>query len=137
MAITKDSGRQYPLVARMPFAYTDLVSGTYAGMVDLPVNAIVTDARVVISTLFNSATTDVFSIGDQPTGAAARATEYSAASADVTAVPTEIVGKTTNYTYTGGGTVRVVWTGTGAAPSAGAGVLVVEYIIDGRTQENQ
>lgn len=141
MAITYDNGRQTKVCAHKSFAYTDLVSGTYAGLVKLPINAIVTDVRLVITTLFNSATTDQFSIGDQPSGGAARATNYAAQSADVTAVPTEILGKMTGAAYTASSTaspntVGVVWTGAGAAPSAGAGTLFVEYVIDGRAVEN-
>lgn len=135
MTISFDSARQYPMIGFKTFAYTDLTSATYAAMVEVPVGAIVVSTKVVITTLFNSATTDTFSIGDQPVGAAARPTQYSVASADVTAVPTQVLGSATGYEYSAGGTVGVVWTGTGAAPTTGAGILIVEYIIDGRAHE--
>jgi hypothetical protein len=136
MAITLDGARQYPLTAYKDFAYTDLVSGTYAGLVKVPVGARVLGTKVIISTIFNSATTDQFSIGDQPVGSAARPTQYAAQSADVTAVPTQILGVATNYSYATGGTVGVLWTGAGAAPTTGAGTLFVEYIIEGRALED-
>jgi hypothetical protein len=137
MAITFDNARQERISGHKSFTFSDLVSGTYAGLIKLPVNAILTDARLVITTIFNSATTDQFSIGDQPNGSAARATNYSTLSADVTAVPTQILGVMTGAVNTVAGTVGVVWTGAGAAPSTGAGTLYVEYIIDGRADEVQ
>lgn len=135
MAVTKNANRQCAGVATCDFTYADLTSGVYAPCVDLPIGAIVTRGDLFITTLFNSATTDQFSIGDQVGSAAATATTYAAQSADITAtgraaaiVPKGI--KTTDST-----TVGVVWTGAGTAPTAGVGVLVVEYIIAGKAEE--
>lgn len=141
MAITFDSGRQNKIHAHMAFAFGDLVSGTYAGLIKLPINAIVTDAKLVITTLFDSVTTDKFSIGDRPSGAAARDTQYAAQSADVTAVPTQILGVITGGKYTANttaspNTIGVRWDGAGGGTTAGAGTLHVEYVIDGRANED-
>lgn len=136
MALTKKSARQSPIVATCDFTYADLTSGAYAPMVDLPAGAIVTGGYVAITTIFNSATTDKFSIGDKVGSANATAATYAAQSADITAAG--IVAITpTGGKYTGAATVGVVWTGDGTAPSAGVGRLVVQYILDGRAEFSQ
>lgn len=136
MAITKLSARQSQLTATADFTYADLTSGAYAAAVDLPLNAIVTGGELVITTLFNSATTDQFSIGDQVGSASAGAATYAAQSADVTATGRAAVIVPIGKKYTEASTVGIVWTGAGAAPSAGVGRLVVHYIIDGRACSN-
>lgn len=134
MAITKNSARQCALVATCDFTYADLTSGTYAACVDLPIGAIVTDGYVAVTTLFNSATTDTFSVGSQVEGAAASNTAYSATSADITATGRAAAIVPTGAPTTAASTVGVVWTGTGAAPTAGVGRLVVEYIVNGAAE---
>lgn len=136
MPIKKLSGRQEVIAATADFAYSDVTSGTYAAAVDVPLNAIVVGGHLAISTIFNSATDDKFSIGDQVLGDAATATTYAAQSADITA-PGAIAIVPTGKKYTKPATVGVVWTGTGAAPSAGAGRLTVLYIVDGRAAFSQ
>lgn len=129
MALTKLPARQRAEVATCDFTYADLTSGAYAAMVDLPLGAIVTDGYLAITTLFNSATTDTFSIGDKIGSAAATATTYAATSADVTATGRAAAIVPTGIKMTESATVGVVWTGAGAAPTAGVGKLVVEYIL--------
>lgn len=131
MPITKKSGRQEVIAATADFTFADVVSGVYAPAVDLPGGAIVVGGHLAITTVFNSATDDKFSIGDQVGSAAATANTYAAQSADVTA-PGAVAIVPTGKKYAEPSTVGVVWTGTGAAPSAGAGRLVVLYIVDGR-----
>lgn len=134
MAITKNANRQCVEVATADFVLADLTSGAYAAAVDLPLGAIVVGGGVFVTTLFNSGTDDKFSIGDKVGSATATADTYAAISADITAtgraaaiVPTGV--KTTDQTSVG-----IVWTATGTAASAGAGRLVVEYIIDGKAE---
>ena len=136
MTITKKSGRQEVIAATADFTYADLVSGAYAAAVDLPGGAIVVGGHLAITTIFNSATDDKFSIGDKVGAASAGNTTYAAQSADITAagaVPIVATGKK----YAEPSTVGIVWTGTGAAPSAGVGRLSVLYIIDGRAAFTQ
>lgn len=137
MTITADRGRQAPLVAHMPFVLADMTDDTYVPMIDLPVGAIVIGGYLAITTLFNSGTDDKFSIGDQETGGSADKTEYAALSADIAATGQAAAVVPNGKEYTVGGTVGVVWNGSGTAPDAGAGILVVEYIIDGRASEVQ
>lgn len=128
MAATKNPNRQCVETAICEFTYANLTSGAYEAMVDLPLGAIVTGGGVFITTLFNSATTDKFSIGDKRGSENATATTYAAQSADVTATGRAAAITPTGEEMTLASTVGIVWTGDGAAPSAGAGILVVEYI---------
>lgn len=137
MPITKKSGRQDELVATADFTFADLVDNTYVAAVDVPVGAIVTGGHLNITTLFNSATTDQFSIGDKEGSAAASAATYAALSADVTAVPANIAIVPTGKKYASAGSVGVVWDGAGAVPTTGAGRLVVKYIIDNRAHSTE
>jgi hypothetical protein len=137
MAITFDNARQERISGHKAFKFTDLTTGVYVGLIKVPVNAIVTDARLVITTLFDSVTTDKFSIGSQLNGSAAVDTTYAAQSADVTAVPTQILGVMTGAINTVAGTVGVRWDGAGGGTANGAGTLYIEYIIDGRADEVQ
>lgn len=132
MPVIKLPARQEPVVAICDFTYADVVSGTYSACVDLPLGAIVTRGNLFITTLFNSATTDTFSIGDQVGSSAATATTYSATSADITATGNAVTVVPNGIKTTSQTTVGVVWTGTGAAPTAGVGKLVIEYIIVGK-----
>lgn len=136
MAVTKNSARQCVEVATCDFTYADMTDDTYVAMVDLPLGAIVVGGFLAITTLFDSATDDKFSIGDKRGDASAVKTTYAALSADVTAVGQAAAITPTGEEMTAASTVGVVWNGTGAAPSAGAGKLVVEYIIDGKAESS-
>lgn len=133
--VTFDDGRQNPVVASFPFTFDQLTSAVHVPLIKLPTNAVLMSANATIDTALNSATSDTISISDQPTGAAARPTEYS------TAQNAHVVGNIpavfNGYKYLAGGNLGVVWTGVGAVPTAGAGRLVVEYYIDGRATEVQ
>ena len=136
MPIKKLSGRQEVIVATADFTFADIVSGVYQSAVDVPAGAIVVGGHLAITTLFNSATTDQFSIGDKVGSAAAVNTTYAALSADITAVgavPLVPMGKK----YAEPSTVGIVWTGAGAAPTAGVARLTVQYIVDGRAAFTQ
>lgn len=136
MTIKKIAGRQEVIAATADFTFADVASGVYAGAIDVPAGAIVVAGHLAITTIFNSATDDKFSIGDQVGAAAATATTYAAQSADITAAGAVAIVPT-GKKYAEPSTVGVVWTGTGAAPSAGAGRLTVLYIVDGRSAFTQ
>jgi hypothetical protein len=136
MPIKKLSGRQDVIVATADFAFSDVADGAYSAAVDLPGGAIVLGGGLFISTVFNSATTDQFSIGDKEGSAAAANATYAALSADVTA-PTNIPLVPTGKKYTTPSTVGVFWDGVGAVPTAGAGRLTVMYAVDGRASFSQ
>lgn len=130
MTIEFDSGRQYPLTAMVRFTFSDLVSGTYAPMIELPPDAIVVSGFLQLDTLFDSTTSDTVTVGD-----VASANRYKAAINAKTTAFTALVP--TGYQYTSTKTVGITWTGVGTAPTQGAGYLLVEYIREGRSQENQ
>lgn len=136
MPIKKLSGRQQVIAATADFKFSDLASGVYAPAVDVPGGAIVVGGHLAITEVFNSATDDKFSVGDQEGSDAAVKTTYAALSADI-ATPGAIALVPTGKKYTKSGTVGVAWTGTGAAPTAGAGRLTVLYIVDGRAAFSQ
>lgn len=137
MSITKNSGRQEVICARVDFAFGDVTDDTYMPAVDVPIGAEVVGGGLYVDVLFNSATDDKFSIGDQVGAEASAKTTYAALSADITAVGVAAAIVPTGKVYTSPGTVGVVWNGSGAAPSAGAGHLVVQYIVKGRAAFSQ
>lgn len=136
MTITKKPGRQEVIAATADFTFADVTSGAYEGAVEVPAGAIVVGGHLAITTIFNSGTDDKFSIGDKVGSAAATATTYAAQSADITA-PGAVAIVPTGKKYAEPSTIGVVWTGTGAAPSAGVGRLTVLYIVDGRAAFSQ
>lgn len=136
MAITKKAGRQEVIVAAADFTFADLTSGSYDAAIDLPVNAVVVGGNLAITTIFNSATTDKFSIGDKEGSASAVATTYAAQSADITAAGIVAIVPT-GKKYASSGSVGVAWTGDGTAPTAGVGRLTVMYMVDGRSEFTQ
>jgi hypothetical protein len=135
--ITKETGRQDTLVGKAEGTFADVTDDTYMAAVDVPGGAIITGGFLAITTLFNSATDDKFSIGTKVGSASANKTALAALSADITAAGTSVPIVPTGYQFTEPGSVGVVWNGSGAAPSAGAFMLVVEYIKDGRAHSSQ
>jgi hypothetical protein len=132
MTLAKQSGRQDPIVGQAAGAFGDVVSGTYLASVDVPQGAIVTGGGLAITELFDSVTTDKFSIGDKEGAAAAAPATYAVQSADVTVLGTWIPIVPTGHKYASPGSVGIVWTGAGAAPANGKFRLIVQYIKDGR-----
>ena len=131
MPITLANGRQAPLVASVDFTYADLVDNTAEPAVQLPANAIVVAGGLTVTTVWNSATTDVIDIGDGGT-----ANRYTPTPIDVAVlgyVPIDVSG----YKYTVSDTVDIKWNGTGTAPTTGAARLQIWYIVEGRAMENQ
>jgi hypothetical protein len=137
MALTKKSGRQDVIVGACDFDFDDITSGAYAAMVDVPAGAIVVGGYVAVTTLFNSGTTDKFSIGHKVGSASAVDTAYSAQSADITATGLAAAVTPSGAKFTEAGSVGVRWDGEGAAATAGVGRLIVEYVVDGRTAFSQ
>ena len=128
MAIANiDSGRQDVLVAVQAFDYSEMVDATAVPAVNVPPGAIVVGGQLVITTAFNSATSDTIAVGDGTN-------TYLAATSVAATGATALSG---GLPYSVSDTVDLTWDGTGAVPSAGAGYLVLEYVIDGRACEVQ
>jgi len=131
MAVTKESGRQYALYADVVIDYDDLTSAVAAEAIDLPAGAIVTGGFINILTVWNSATSDVLDIGD-----GADVDRYTPTPLDIDAAVGMQAITVTGFEYTANDTIDVIWTGVSTAPTTGQLHLVVEYILDGRANEN-
>ena len=135
MPIKKLSGRQEVIAATADFAFADIVSGVFQAAVDVPAGAMVVGGGLAISTAFNSATSDTFSIGDKEGAAVANGVTYAAAAARAAGGSNPIVP--TGKKYLVPTVVGVLWTGVGAAPTTGVGRLTVQYVVDGRAAFSQ
>ena len=131
MAITQNSDRQYPLQAIVDFGFADLTQSVAELAMSLPSDAIVTGGHLYISEVFNSTTTDTIAIGDSAGGAYLAATNVRALGATaLVADGSKIAGGGESITLTHVG-------GVAATATTGAGQLVVEYVRQGRSNENE
>ncbi len=130
MAITKEGGRQWPLVAKLSFGFADFTgsSGVALDAIDIPAGGSVTACRLTITEVFNSATSDIIDVAGAGTSLAAT---------DVTALGTTADTSINSTAMTAVTAVTLEWTGSGAVPSTGAGFLLIEYIIDDKANEVQ
>ena len=130
MAITKNGARQYGLWAEVDFTFADILHATAAPAIDLPGNAVVVGGEVVITTAFNPGTSLTIAVGDGVLG-----TRYVSAANAATVGRTALVP--TGYRYPAPDSIDLTGTLTGAAATAGAGTLRVQYVIKDRAQEVQ
>lgn len=128
MAITKDTGRQWPLYASVDFAFGDIpTTATFYEAIDLPGSARVIGGYIEVTAVWDSTTNSV-NVGDSGS-----ATRYA------TGVDLKALGVTE---LSAGGAVGaldvgVTYTETGTAATTGAATLVVGYVLDGRANEVQ
>ncbi len=122
-------GRQYPLVAIQDITYAQLTTGTAVPGIKLPFGARVIGGGLVVTTVWNSAVSDVLDIGD-----GVDADEYTSSQIDLTALGYTAL-TITGYEYTTSDWVDLTWTGSGAVPTTGAATLILMYTIDGRANE--
>jgi len=131
MAISNPVERQYPLVARVYFAFADFsttTTGVGIPAITLPVNSIVTKGDLVILNAFDG-TTPTLDVGD-----ASSAARYEGANDATAAVVTPLT--ITRFLTTGSEPsveLELTWTDT----TTGDGYLEVEYVITGRGNEAQ
>lgn len=106
------------------------LSGVAFNLFELPAGAIVVGGDIKVLTAFNSATSDVLSIGDSGS-----ATRYASSQsiASVARAALTIPARQTASTEK----VLATWTGSGTAPTAGQVHVTLQYIIPGRSVENQ
>lgn len=133
MAIAKNKGRQTPIEAYVDITFSDLagLSGTATEAIDLPVGAQVVGGDLTVYTAFNSATSDVITVGDAVT-----ANRY-LASTSIAATGRTALTLTGYQTLSTSNKVRVTWTGVGAVPTAGSIRLRVAYIVNKRAAFSQ
>jgi hypothetical protein len=131
MAITLSPDRQTILVASKTVGYADLTTATAVPAFDVPAGAIVVGGDVTVTEAWNSATDDTLDVGDGDD-----TDRYSS-----TIIDNDTTGRTaltlTGYKYTAADTVDLLWTGTGAVPTAGSLRIHLWYIIEGRGNEIQ
>jgi hypothetical protein len=131
MALTKDHGRQPVLSAKIPFTFNDLTSGEITEAIDLPGGAYIVSGEVVITTAFDSATSDAIEVGLLSGATDDLLSSTSIAATGITAiVPFAGALAATD-------TVTIEWTQVGGGTSAGVGFLRVDYVIDGRATDTQ
>lgn len=123
MAITPKSGRQFLKVAVLEVSAANLagLSGQPQLAIKLPPNSIITGGALVVTAPFNSATSDSLVVGD-----AAVSNRYLGSTSIAAAGRTALAP--TGFVTGADGSVRVTWTGVGAAPSSGSFRLEVHYI---------
>lgn len=128
MAITKNPGRQWALVAKVAFGFADFLadSGVALPAVDLPVGASVTGASLTIDEVFDSGTSDTFDIAGAGTSLVGTDGQVLGTTVDTSLDSTALAVQTP---------VTLEWTGVGGAPTQGSGFLLIEYVQDGRANE--
>lgn len=128
MAISKQAGRQWALVAEAEFAFDSYTSGVAEAAIDIPVGARVVGGYVAITTAWDSATSATLIVGDGDDP-----NRYADAVNAKTLGSTNL-GLGLGYLYTAKDTIDVTITDVGA-PTVGAGRVVVFYTIDNRANE--
>ena len=132
MAITQNSDRQYPLQAIVDFGFADLTDSVADIAIDLPSDAIVTGGHIYISEVFNSTTSDVISVGDTDDDNEYLTAQTVAALGLTALVPTGV------KILAGGKAITLLHVaGTADTATTGIGQLVVEYVRQGRSNENE
>ena len=131
MAITQNSDRQYELSAVVDFGFADLTDSTADIAIELPSDAIITGGHLYISEVFNSTTSDTLIVGDTDDP-----NEYLTATSIAALGLTALVP--TGLKLTAGKNITVTHVaGTADTATTGIGQLVVNYIRQGRSNENQ
>lgn len=132
MPITKDCGRQTVLSAEVDFTFADITDDAAANpAIDIPAGAVVVGGELVVTTAFDSTTSDVADIGDGGDTDRYSATPVNLQAAGATALDV------TGYRYTANDTIDIAWTpGTASTATAGAATLRIQYVMDGRANEN-
>lgn len=123
--------RQYPLVGTQRFDISQLESGVAVAFAKIPFNSIITGGYLLITTAFDSGTTDTITIGDDGgTDGTADPDRYLVGGDGQALGPTAIVP--TGFQFTTLGNLTMTWTSAGTAPTVGAGLIVFEYVTEGR-----
>ena len=135
MSITKDGGRQYPLVAKAPFTFADFDAGAVTATsifeaLDLPGDAVVTGGALVITIAFVGPTAATASVGDGLSAARYLADTDLKSTGRTALVPT-------GYETLTPDSIDLDVAMSVAVATAGAGYLEVEYIIGNRANEVQ
>lgn len=133
MAIKVEIGRQWPLRAVMEFTYADLnnavVTDDQKAFFDLPPNSIVVGGELIVTSAWVGPTAATLDVGDLASG-----TRYGANIDLKTAARTALT--LTGFKNTAWEQIVTRLSQTVAAATAGAAILMVEYVSIGRVTEN-
>lgn len=138
MTTSVNVNRQTVLVAEREFSYDDFTSATAKAMIYLKPGTRILRGYVDVTTAFNSSSADAITVGDTVADDVDRyATVSDAQATGITAFGARTTGTTgvPSQTITTSEAVTMTWTGTGTAPTAGAGLLYIEYVEDARQTE--
>jgi hypothetical protein len=130
----QDFGRQYPLVAFQKIVFGDANDGAIDDItIELPENSIIMGGRIIVSTAFNSGTSDVIIIGHSGDD------NYYLTTTSIAATGvTEFVAGQNILTTAATGSILLDWTrGAETDATTGEMYVVVEYVVVGRANENQ
>lgn len=127
-AINKRFERQTLLYAMIVFAYSDLPSGTFVPLIELPPGAVQVSGFVDVTTASNAGTSDVLDVGTSgtPNGYANDINFKAAARTALTIPAGRLSAKST---------VGITRTAVGTAATAGAGMIALGYLQEGRHTE--
>ena len=128
--MSKNNGHQFVKNADASFAFGDIVDNVFLGLIDLPVGAQAIGGRLIIDTVFDS-TTNPIDVGDGVSVNRYKGAVDGKAAALTALVPTGYKTLSTSRT------IGITMNFTGANPTAGAGRLEVEYVVDGAADFNQ
>ena len=144
MAITKITGRQEVIAARADFGFADLTTGVAVPAIDLPPGARVKKVTLRITEAFNSVTSDALTVqsseGTPKTYLVIAAASASLPLGKVWDAQAAITGTTSsNFSFVNpvASTLNILWATVGGVPTTGKGTLLVEYVVDGRTEFSQ
>jgi hypothetical protein len=119
---------QWPVIGYNEMLSTDFATVATQNVVVLPEGSMVIRAFVVVTTAYNSATTATLNVGDAATPA-----RYG------TGIDLKTTGikqlTPTGYITPGQGPVTVTFAQTGAAATAGAARVYIEYVVDRKGDE--
>lgn len=132
MPIKLNSGRQELIVAHVTIGYADPIAyGVAEAAIQVPTNAILVGGDVTVLTPWNSATTATLKLGD-----AADDDRYTASPIDL-----KTAGRTaltvTGLKYLNISPLKVLLAQTGAAATAGALRIAIQYYVEGRSAFSQ
>lgn len=131
MAITKNYNRQAVATAVQEVALADFADVAAQAAVELPAGAIVVRGTVIVTESFNAVTTATIKVGD-----AADDDRYTAAALDVKAVGTKTL-TANGFSMAKKGDLLLTYASTGGAATTGKLLLVVEYVVAGKSDWTQ
>jgi len=130
MAISARYARQSNKVALVSFLFSDLPTGVFVPLVELPKGSLLTAGEVVVRTVSNTGTTDVLDVG---TSAAPNTYLNDANFKAAARTALSSLGTTTTAAAI---TIGITRAAVGTAATTGEGLLRIEYSCEGVNECN-